>query len=442
LDDVPLGVLFGALLVLILISAFFSGSETGMMALNRYRLRHLARAGHRGAKRVSALLDRPDRLIGLILLGNNFVNILASSIATLIGLRLMGEAGIALAAALLTVVILIFSEVAPKTLAALHPERIAFTASYVVAPLLRVLYPLVYLINSIANGLLRLFGLRPDEAAGTSLSSEELRTVLNEAGAMMPRRHQKMLLSILDLEKVTVDDVMIPRHEIVGIDLNDRWETVVQQLTNTQHTRLPVYRDSIDNIAGMLHVRNALRIVRSPKAGTEALMAAVVEPYFVPEGTPLNTQLLNFQHVRRRIGLVVDEYGDILGLITLEDILEEIVGEFTTGGPAVLKDIQPLDDGSYLVDGAANIRQLDRVMHWHLPTDGPKTLNGLVMEYLETIPEPGTSLRIGGYPIEIVQTKENAVKTVRVYPRLPVVEPESGSEGKHTPEGETPTPQD
>ena len=433
MDDVPLGVLFGALLVLIVISAFFSGSETGMMALNRYRLRHLARAGHRGAKRVSALLERPDRLIGLILLGNNFVNILASSIATLIGLRLMGEAGIALAAALLTVVILILSEVAPKTLAAVHPERIAFPASYLLAPLLRLLYPLVYVINTVANGLLRLFGLRPEAVAGHHLSSEELRTVLNEAGAMIPRRHQKMLLSILDLEKVTVDDVMVPRNEIVGVDLNDRWDAIVQRLTRSQHTRLPVYRDTIDNTVGILHVRNALRIVRSENAGPETLLAAVADPYFVPEGTPLNTQLLNFQRQRRRVGLVVDEYGDILGLIALEDILEEIVGEFTTGGPAVLQDIQPLDDGSYLVDGGANVRQLDRVMHWQLPIDGPKTLNGLIMEYLETIPEPGTSLRIGGYPIEIVQTKENAVKTARVYPKQRSTEPEPGASDLHHP---------
>jgi Mg2+/Co2+ transporter CorB len=439
LDDVPLGVLFGTLLVLILLSAFFSATETGMMAVNRYRLRHLARAGHRGAKRVSALLDRPDRLIGLILLGNNFVNILASSIATIIGLRLLGEAGIAVAAGLLTVVILILSEVAPKTLAALHPERVAFPASYAIGPLLRLFYPLVFLTNTVANGLLRLLGLRSDEIAVTHLSSEELRTVLNEAGAMIPRRHQRMLLSILDLEKVTVDDVMIPRSDIVGIDLNEPWDTIVQLLTNTQHTRLPVYRDSIDQIAGILHVRNALRIVRSSTAGPAALMAAVAEPYFVPEGTPLNTQLLNFQRVRRRIGLVVDEYGDILGLITLEDILEEIVGEFTTGGPAVLKDIQSMEDGSYVVDGATNIRQLNRVMHWQLPTDGPKTLNGLIMEYLETIPQPGTSVRIHGYPIEIVQTKENAVKTLRIYPKLRVVEPERESEESgRAPEGGPP----
>jgi Mg2+/Co2+ transporter CorB len=439
LDDVPLGVLFGTLLVLILLSAFFSATETGMMAVNRYRLRHLARAGHRGAKRVSALLDRPDRLIGLILLGNNFVNILASSIATIIGLRLLGEAGIAVAAGLLTVVILILSEVAPKTLAALHPERVAFPASYAIGPLLRLFYPLVFLTNTVANGLLRLLGLRSDESAVTHLSSEELRTVLNEAGAMIPRRHQRMLLSILDLEKVTVDDVMIPRSDIVGIDLNEPWDAIVQLLTNTQHTRLPVYRDSIDQIAGILHVRNALRIVRSSTAGPAALMAAVAEPYFVPEGTPLNTQLLNFQRVRRRIGLVVDEYGDILGLITLEDILEEIVGEFTTGGPAVLKDIQTMEDGSYVVDGATNIRQLNRVMHWQLPTDGPKTLNGLIMEYLETIPQPGTSVRIHGYPIEIVQTKENAVKTLRIYPKLRVVEPErEPEETGRAPEGGSP----
>ncbi len=386
------------------------------MAINRYRLRHLANQGHRGAQRVLRLLERPDRLIGLILLGNNLVNILASSLTTLIALRLGGEGAIALGAGLLTLVILIFSEVAPKTLAALHPERVAFPAAFVYEPLLKVIYPLVFLVNMLANGLLRLLGVRPEASgSGQALSTEELRTVLHEAGALIPKRHQEMLLSILELEEVTVNDIMVPRGEIVGLDLEDDLEHIVAQLTTAQHTRLPVYRESIDQVEGFLHVRNALPLLARGELTKEALRRILREPYFIPEATPLNTQLLNFQRQRRRIGLVVDEYGDIQGLVTLEDILEEIVGEFTTS-PELSPEVVPQEDGSYLVEAGVNIRDLNRMLGWKLPTDGPKTLNGLILEYLEHIPEPGTSLRIAGYPIEIVQTRGNAVKTVRIYP--------------------------
>jgi len=416
LSDIPLAVLFGALIFLILLSAFFSGSETGLISLNRYRLRHLAKAKHPGATRANRLLERPDRLIGLILLGNNFVNILASSIVTLIALELMGEAGIAVAAILLTVVILIFAEVTPKTLAALHPERIAFPASYVLGPLLWLLYPLVWVINGIANGLLRLLGVAPAAADAQHLSTEELRTVVNEAGALIPRRHQKMLLNILDLEKVTVEDIMVPRNEVFAIDLADEWSTIVKQLTASQHTRIPVCREGIDHVVGILHIRNVLPLLTREDFGKDALNDILREPYFVPEGTPLNQQLLNFQRQKRRIGLVVDEYGDIQGLVTLEDILEEIVGEFTTAPSTTVRDVYPQEDGSFLVDGGANIRELNRTLHWQLPTDGPKTLNGLILEYLETIPEPGTSLRLAGYPLDIMQTTGNAVKIARIDP--------------------------
>ncbi len=416
LNDIPIWVLIGILTLLILFSAFFSGSETGLISLNRYRLRHMAKDGSPGALRANELLKRPDRLIGLILLGNNFVNILASSIATIIALRLLGDDGIMVATLLLTVVVLIFAEVTPKTLAALHPERFAFPATLVLKPLLRVLYPLVWLINTIPNGLLRLIGVSQEDMASHNLSSEELRTVVNEAGAMIPQRHQKMLLSILDLESVTVEDIMVPRNEISGLDLDDDWETIEKQLRTSQHTRLPVYRGDIDNVQGFIHLRNILAL-----RGEQALNKADLEPliretYFIPEGTPLNTQLLHFQHQRRRIGLVVDEYGDIQGLVTLDDILEEIVGEFTTDPANSSKDIHPQEDGTFLVDGGANIRELNRIMHWDLPTDGPKTLNGMITEYLETIPEPGTSLLLEGYPIEIVQVGGNTVKTVRIDP--------------------------
>ncbi len=416
LNDIPIWVLLSILALLILLSAFFSGSETGLISLNRYRLRHMAKSGHAGALRASELLQRPDKLIGLILLGNNFVNILASAIATIIALRLLGDDGIMVATFLLTVVVLIFAEITPKTLAALHPERFAFPATLFLRPLQRVLYPLVWLINTIPNALLRLIGVSQEDMASHNISSEELRTVVNEAGAMIPQRHQKMLLSILDLEKVTVEDIMVPRSEIIGLNLDDDWETIEKQIRTSQHTRLPVFRGDINNAQGFIHLRNVLALRRQKELSKEDLESLIRETYFVPEGTALNTQLLHFQHQRRRIGLVVDEYGDIQGLVTLDDILEEIVGEFTTDPAASSKDIHPQEDGTFLVDGSVNIRELNRIMHWDLPTDGPKTLNGMITEYLETIPEPGTSLLLEGYPIEILQTSSNTVKTVRIDP--------------------------
>ncbi len=426
MEHIAVGTLGTILFVLICLSGCFSASETAMMSLNRYRLRHLAQEGHAGAMRAQRLLDKPDRLIGLILLGNNFVNILASSIATVIALRLLGESGIAIATGILTFVILIFAEVAPKTLAVLHPERIAFPAAFVLEPLLKVSYPLVWLVNAMANTVLKMIGVSPKHGAMQQLSSEELRTVVNEAGALIPRSHQKMLLSILDLEKATVDDIMIPRNEIIGLDLEEEDHVIFNQLTHSQHTRLPIYRGSIDNVIGFVHARNALHIMREQEFTKDTLQKIMRRPYFVPEGTPLNTQLLAFQREKRRIAFVVNEYGDIQGLATLEDILEEIVGEFTTDMAATEKDIHPQEDGTYLVDGGAYIRELNRAMEWELPTDGPKTLNGLITEYLESIPESGTSVRIAGYPIDIVQTSNNTIKTVRIYPELRKI-PESDS---------------
>ena len=417
MSDVPLGILIAALVVLIILSACFSGSETGMMALNRYRLRHLAGSGHRGARRASRLLERPDRLIGLILLGNNFVNIAASSLATVIALRLLGEAGIALAAGLLTLVILIFAEVAPKTYAALHPERVAFPAAHVITALLVVFQPLVVAVNWMANGVLRLLRLSPSGADRDSLSREELRTVVAEAGALIPRRHRQMLMSILDLEKVTVDDIMIPRQEINAIDLDDPPSEILEQIMHTQHTRIPLYRGDINEIEGILHLR---RVVAPPREEglAEYLRTQANEPYFIPAGTALSVQLLNFQRAHQRIGLIVDEYGEIEGLATLEDLLEEIVGQFTTDPTDHSSEVHPQTDGTYLVDGSANVRELNRAMHWELPTEGPKTMNGLIIEHLGAIPEPGTSLMITGYPIEIMQTTGNAVRTARINPSL------------------------
>ncbi len=418
MSDIPLSVLFGILFLLVIASGFFSASETSMMAINRYRLRHLVAKKHRGATRVSQLLKHPDRLIGVILLGNNFVNILASSIATVIAIDLIGEAGIAVAATSLTIVILIFSEVTPKTVAALHPEKIAYPASLIIKPLLKLFYPLVWILNYISNNILKIIGISESNQDNQRLNSEELRTVVHEAGGLIPKRHQQMLLGILDLEKVTVEDIMIPRNEVIGVDLDAHIDEITEQLAICQHTRIPIYRENIDNVVGIVHLRKLLSLFKHNELTKEALEKYARELYFVPEGTPLNTQLLNFQRHKRRIGLVVNEYGDIQGLVTLEDILEEIVGEFTTNPDSLSLDIYPQDDNSFLVDGSITVRELNRVMQWDLATDGPKTLNGLILDYLEAIPEAGTSLVLATHPIEIVQMANNAVKMVRILPKV------------------------
>ena len=413
--DIPLATLIGLLVVLLILSAFFSGSETALMSLNRYKLRHKARAGHRGAKLADKLLQRPERLIGLILLGNNAVNISASALVGVVSVQLGGELGFAIGTACLTLVVLIFAETAPKTLAAMHPERVAFPAAYIYVPLLKILYPLVWMTNTLANGVLYLFGLRKSDADGYALSREELRTVVYEAGARISQKYRHMLINILDLEQVTVDDVMVPHNEVIGIDLEDDIEEIANMIQHCEHTRLPVYRDEIDNVIGLLHLRRLANLASQPGFTKSDLEALLVEPYFVPEGTPLSTQLVQFQKARQRFALVVDEYGDIQGIVTLEDILEEIVGEFTTDPAADDEDIVRESDQSYLVNGTANIREMNRIMNWNLPTNGAKTLNGLILEYLETIPESGTGLKVEGYPIEIIETRENRVQLARIY---------------------------
>jgi len=415
-NDIPLYGLLVSLLVLILLSGFFSGSETALMTVNRYRLRYRAEQGHRGAILARNLLDRPDRLIGLILLGNNFVNILASSLATVIALRIGGEGAIAAAAGILTLVILIFAEVTPKTLAALRPERLAYPSAFVYTPLLKLLYPVVWAVNIVTNGLLALLGIRPGTEPGHALSQEELRTVVSEAGAMIPERSQKMLIAILDLENATVEDIMIPRNEVEGIDIQDSEEEIIAAIRNAAYTRLPLFDGGVDNLIGVFHARDALRALLEQGLGKEHLRAISRAPYFIPEGTRLYQQLLNFQRQKQRVGLVVDEYGDFLGLITLTDLLEEIVGEFTTDPADTNSEIHRSEDGSLLIDCGINLRELNRALRWKLPTGGPKTLNGLILEYMETIPEPGTSLKLGGHPLEIIQTTDNAVKTVKFAP--------------------------
>ncbi|WDE12927.1 HlyC/CorC family transporter [Thalassomonas haliotis] len=417
MDNISTEILFAMLGLLIVFSAYFSSSETGMMALNRYRLRHLEKQNHKGAKRVSNLLARPDRLIGLILIGNNLVNIAASAIATIIGLRLLGDVGVLVSTIVLTLVILIFAEVTPKTLAALYPEKVAFPSSLVLSLLLKLLFPFVIAVNWITNGILMLLGISSEQREQHSLSTEELRTVVNESGALIPERNQDMLVSILDLEKVHVEDIMIPRNELIGIDVNDDWKRIQKQLTQSNHTRVLLYRDNIDDVVGYVHVRDALKLLSKNQFTKATLLRAVRELYFIPEGTPLNVQLLKFQHAKERLGLVVDEYGDIQGLVTLEDILEEIVGDFTTTmTPTASDEVHLQPDGSYLVDGSANIRDINKAMSWKLPTDGPKTLNGLIIEYLEDIPQAKLSVRIAGYPVEIVDVSDNMIKSVRIMP--------------------------
>ena len=419
MDDTPLSVLLAALLFLILLSAFFSGSETGLMTLNRYRLRHLADKQHPGAMRAQQLLQRQDRLIGLILLGNNLVNVLASILMTLITLRLYNYTGLLFAAGLvLTIVILLFAEVTPKTLAALHPERVAFPAAYVYTPLLKLLWPVVWVVNGIANGLLKLLGVSPEHGTSDALTTEELRTVVTEAGAMIPKRHQSMLLNLMDLEKVTVEDIMVPRNEVTGIDVDDDWETSRKLLMDSQYTRLPLYREDINNVIGILHMRDALPLLSRGTLDRETLQGIVRKPYFIPENTSLNRQLLNFQREHRRTGFAVDEYGEVQGLVTLEDILEEIVGEFTSDPSAHIEDIQPQADGTWLVDSSISIRSLNSALGMSLSIDGPKTLNGLITEYLEIIPEADTSLLLDNHPVDILQIRENRVKTVRIHKPL------------------------
>ncbi len=412
--------LFVILGILIFISAYFSGSETGMMSINRYRLKHLEKQNHRSAKRVGQLLKRPDRLIGLILIGNNLVNIAASAIATIIGIRFLGDVyGVLAATIILTLVILIFAEVTPKTLAALYPEKVAFPSSIILSLLLKVLFPLVIAVNWITNGILAMIGISSEQREQHSLSSEELRTVVNESGAMLKSQDQDMLVSILDLEKVTVEDIMIPRNELVGIDINEDWKRIQKQLTQSTHTRVLLYRDNIDDVVGYVHMRDALRLVSKGQFTKATLLRAVRELYFIPEGTPLNVQLLKFQRAKERLGLVVDEYGDIQGLVTLEDILEEIVGDFTTTmTPTTSDEVNVQPDGSYLVDGSATVRDINKEMTWSFPTDGPKTINGMILEYLEDIPEANLSVRIAGYPLEIIEVKDNMIKTVRILPEL------------------------
>ncbi len=417
MDDLPPLLLFAILIALLALSAFFSGSETGLMTLNRFRLKTRAQKGERGARYARRMLRRPERLIGTILLSNSFTNNLAAAVMAMIAAQIFSSSlAVLLGIGVLTLVMLIFAEVTPKTLAALHPERVALPAAYVYWFLRLPLFPFVWTVNLISNGMLRLFGVTSEDAAQHSLSSEELRTVVLEAGAMIPQRHQKMLLSILDLEKATVEDIMVPRNEILGIDISADREQIRELIISSPHTRLPVFDGSIDHLKGVVHLRRTVRLAAEDKLDTDSLLALASEPYFVPEGTPLNQQLLNFQNQKRRIGFVVDEYGDIQGLVTLEDILEEVVGEFTSDPATRLKNVYADADGSYRVAGSVTVRSLNRNLSWRLPAKGPKTINGLVLEQLETLPQTGARVAIDGYTLEITDARANVIKAARIWP--------------------------
>ena len=416
MDSIPLSTLFIVLALLLFASAYFSGSETGLLSLNRYRMRFMAEKGNRGAQKAEKLLKKPDLLLGFILIFNNLVNISASAIATMIGMRLGGDAGVAVATGVLTFVMLIFSEIFPKTAAAAYPEKVAFTSSHLLTPLIKLCLPLVLFINFFTQSLMKILGLKSDQKAN-SISTEELRSIVNEAGKFIPSAHQQMLISILDLEEVTVEEIMVPRNDIGGINIDDDWKAIMRQLNHAAHSRVVLYKGSLDEqVLGVLRVREAYRLMLDKNEfNKETLIRATDEAYFIPEGTPLNAQLLNFRSNKERIGLVVDEYGDIKGLVTLEDILEEIVGEFTTStAPSISEEVSEQSDGSIIIEGSANLRDLNKLFQWNLDTEDARTFNGLILEHLEEIPEEGTVTEINGLQVTILEVSDNMIKQAKV----------------------------
>lgn len=413
MSELSMGMLLVVILILTIISAYFAGSETAMMALNRYRLRHLANEGHRGARKANRLLQRPDRLLGVILVGNNLVIILMATFANEVFERLLGDTwGPTVCTIVLTVYLLIFAEVTPKTVAAARPETLAFPSAYILQPLLKVSRPVVTFVNWVSNLMARPLIARAEEKSET-LSIAELKTVLNEH-TTLPRDHQDMIVGILDLENATIEDIMVPRAEIAGIDINDDTATILEAIESSQHTRLPVYRENIDDVVGILHLRRASRFTSRETFSKADLVRETEEPYFVPTSTSLHTQLFNFRRQKRRIALVVDEYGGIQGMATLEDILEEIVGEFTTDFTSDLGEIHRQSDGSYVINGSVLVRDVNRVLGWDLPTAGPRTMNGLVLEHLEAFPDAPVGVLIGRYAIETARITDNVVRTVKV----------------------------
>lgn len=415
-EEPSLAMLLLSFSLLIVASAYFSSSETGMMSLNRYRLKHLARNHHAGASRASKLLETPDKLIGVILIGNNFVNFLAAAIATTIAIQIFGEPSPLITAVVLTLVVLIFAEVTPKTIAALYPEKIAYPSSLILTLLLKLLYPAVWMVNVVSNALVRVLGFNSEsDDSHQQLTSEELRTVVYESGERLPRLRKGMLLNILDLEHVTVNDILVPRNEILGIDIDDDIDDILNIISSSQHTRMPVYKKEIDKVIGILHLRSVGKLIRLETVNKAAILAETTEPYYIPESTPLHIQLSKFQRKKLRMAVVVDEYGAIKGLVTLEDILEEIVGEFTTDLADSSKDFHAQSDGSFLIDGSTSIRDINRILDWNLDNTGAKTLNGLLTEVLQSIPDSSVGMRLNGYFAETVQIHDNVIRTVKMW---------------------------
>jgi len=419
LDGIPLSLQFIALGILLLIGAFFSIAETSLMSVNRYRLRHLMKEGHRGARLANSLLARTDKLLGVILLGNNLANAASATLVTLIAVELFGEGELVLALGTLSVTfaILVFGEITPKVVAASYPEPLAIASSYILYPLLKIAYPAVWFVNLFVRAFLGLLRLKPDfTETAQVISMEELRTIVQEASNFIPQKHQSILLNLFELEDITVDDVMTAHTQIETIDFDAMPEAIAEQIATSHHTRLPVRAGQAEEVIGILHIRKVLHQAQSGELTTDALREVMSDPYFIPSGTPLYTQLQQFQEKQQRMALVVDEYGELKGLVTLEDILEEIVGEFTTQSPSRSSAFHQQKDGSWLIDGSTGLRELNRKLGLKLPLDGPKTLNGLVLEHFEDIPEPGTSFRIGDHTLEIVQAQDKVVKSVRIVP--------------------------
>ncbi len=420
MDAVPLSWQAGALLALLLVSAFFSIAETSMMAINRYKLKHLVARGHGGAQRVAVLLKRTDRLLGAILIGNNLVNAAIATLASLIAIRLFGEhrLGWAITASTLAVsfLIIVFAEITPKVIGATFPERIALPLSYVLGPVQRLLQPGVWVVNLFVQPLLRLAGIRPGEQTEIQqLTPEEVRTLVLESSTFMPKKHISILLNLFDLGAITVQDIMLPRARIESITLADDIEAIARQLGTSYHMRLPVFRDSRGEVLGVLHLRKVLSPLHAGTLDKAELESLLAEPYFVPAATPVLRQMQYFQENRERLALVVDEYGELMGLVTLEDIIEEIIGKFTTTVPSAAPALGWAEDGTATADGAMPVREVNRALGLNLPTDGPKTLNGLILEQLQDIPEADVSVKIAGVPLEIVHAQGRAVKTVRIF---------------------------
>ena len=423
MDNIPISWQLVGLGMLLLISGFFSVAETSLMSLNRYRLRHLVKEGNRGARLASALLAKTDKLLGVILLCNNFANAASATLVTVITVELFGEGEWVLMIGTLAVTfaILVFSEISPKVIAAAYPEKLGILCSYILYPLLKLLYPVVWFVNLFVGALLRILGVRVNFAESTqSLTMEELRSIVTDAGHFMPQKHRTILLNLFELEKITVDDVMTAHTMVESINFDVPIEDILQHISSSLHTRLPVRQGEHEEIIGILHVRKVISSMREHLDGNEldkeTLLELISEPYFIPSGTPLFTQIQQFQENQQRVALVVDEYGEFKGLVTLEDILEEVIGDFTTQSPLRTGSYHKEEDGSWFVDGSSSLRDLNKKLNLHLPLDGPRTLNGLILEHFEDIPEPNTSFKIGTHRLEIIQTQDRIVKSVKIFP--------------------------